>query len=146
MTPDVVFTVEGDPIPKGSWRSATRRGRKVFFPDNPRSIPWGNLVRLQARIAWSPRKPSTSHARVEMVFHVTRPASHYGTGRNAGIVKPDAPAYPTPFGSGDLDKLERAVLDALTGVVWKDDSQVVDMSSVKRYGKGGVIVSVTFGF
>lgn len=146
MNPALVFRVDGDPIPKGSWRSVTRRGRKVFFPDNPRSIPWENLVRLQARLAWSPRKPSVAHARVELAFTVARPAGHYGTGRNAGVVKPCAPAYPTAKGSGDVDKLERAILDALTGVVWADDAQVVDTVVSKRYGSPGVNVCVTFGF
>jgi len=36
----------------------------------------------------------------------------------------------------DLDKLLRAVLDALTGVVFGDDSQVVEIHAAKRYTDG----------
>jgi Holliday junction resolvase RusA-like endonuclease len=37
--------------------------------------------------------------------------------------------YPRP----DVDKLTRAVLDALTGVAYKDDSQVVQINATKHY-------------
>jgi hypothetical protein len=37
----------------------------------------------------------------------------------------------------DLDKLTRAVKDALTLVVWQDDSQVVQMTARKAYAAAG---------
>jgi crossover junction endodeoxyribonuclease RusA len=37
----------------------------------------------------------------------------------------------------DLDKLTRAVFDALTGVVFHDDAQVVDLVATKRYACAG---------
>lgn len=46
----------------------------------------------------------------------------------------------------DLDKLTRAVLDALTGIVWVDDRQVVALHSTKVQGATpGVDVTVTEG-
>ena len=33
----------------------------------------------------------------------------------------------------DLDKLTRAALDAMTRVIWRDDSQVVRIEALKRY-------------
>ena len=38
----------------------------------------------------------------------------------------------------DLDKLARAVLDALTGIVWVDDDQVVELAYRKQGGLEGV--------
>jgi hypothetical protein len=78
---------------------------------------------------------------VSEVAYFRRPAGHYGTGRNAHLVKDHAPARPitAPGGMGagemapDVDKLVRAALDALTGVVWKDDVQVTDIIGRKRY-------------
>ena len=32
----------------------------------------------------------------------------------------------------DIDKLERAILDSLTGVIWEDDSQVIKVYKHKR--------------
>ena len=47
----------------------------------------------------------------------------------------------------DVDKCIRAVGDALTGIVWHDDSQVVDARGRKRYAypdeTTGAIISVT---
>jgi Holliday junction resolvase RusA-like endonuclease len=39
-----------------------------------------------------------------------------------------------PTRKPDIDNLEKSSLDALKGVVWEDDSQVVDQHSRKRYG------------
>jgi len=70
---------------------------------------------------------------VRLDFYFARPASHYGTGRNAGVLKDSAPLYPEQSGS-DVDKLARAVLDALTGIVWKDDKRIVTLPLRRRYG------------
>ncbi len=37
----------------------------------------------------------------------------------------------------DLDKLTRAVLDALSGIVWRDDSLIVDLHPSKRLAEIG---------
>lgn len=71
---------------------------------------------------------------VRITFDFTRPAAHEGTGRNAGIIKDSAPLYPEKTG-GDVDKLARAVLDALTGHVWKDDKLIVGLSVRRRYAQ-----------
>ena len=42
----------------------------------------------------------------------------------------------------DLNKLSRACLDALTGIVWRDDSQVVRLEAEKEYGVPGVVIWV----
>jgi Holliday junction resolvase RusA-like endonuclease len=70
--------------------------------------------------------------RVQITFFFRRPDSQYGTGRNAGILKDSSPLYPEKTGD-DLDKLARAALDALTGLVWKDDRRVVTLPIKRRY-------------
>lgn len=60
---------------------------------------------------------------VGMTFTVPRPKSHYGSGKNSTVLKPDSPDYPT--GRPDLSNLVKLVEDALTGVAWDDDDQVV---------------------
>ena len=69
--------------------------------------------------------------RVEATFILQRPKVHCGTGRNANTVKASAPAH--PVGRPDVDKLLRALLDALTGTVVADDSQVVEATARKVY-------------
>ena len=70
---------------------------------------------------------------VDITFHRARNKGHYGTGKNAHLVKDSAPAHPTV--KPDVDKLSRSVLDALTGIVWVDDAQVVDKTVRKRYAE-----------
>ena len=68
---------------------------------------------------------------VTVNFYLPRPKSHYGTGRNAGALKPSAPAEHLTM--PDLDKLQRAVGDALTRLAWRDDSQIVAWHAYKHY-------------
>lgn len=69
---------------------------------------------------------------VEITFYRARPKGHYGSGRQTQfIVKDSAPAYPVT--KPDVDKLSRAVLDALKGIAWHDDAQVTEKVVRKRY-------------
>lgn len=73
-------------------------------------------------------------ASVEIVF--PRPKSHFGTGRNASTLKPNAPDLCTT--KPDADKILRAILDSGTEIWWKDDNQVcVYDGLVKRYARVG---------
>jgi Holliday junction resolvase RusA-like endonuclease len=63
------------------------------------------------------------------------------SGRNAGVVKDSAPGVPVV--KPDATKLLRAVEDAMTGTVYRDDAQVVEQFVSKRYGDSeGVKVTV----
>lgn len=72
---------------------------------------------------------------VEAVFYFLRPKTHYGTGRNAGVLKESSPAYVTT--RPDLDKCARALADALTGIAWRDDSQIVTWKVSKEFAANG---------
>jgi Holliday junction resolvase RusA-like endonuclease len=84
--------------------------------------------------------------RCEFVF--PRPLSDYGTGRNAGKLKPSAPLHHTK--TPDIDKLCRGVADsigdAVAQVLLKNDSQIVSLHATKRYQTDdflGAIITVT---
>ncbi len=78
---------------------------------------------------------------VSFRFFFTRPKSHYGSGINSAILKASAPVHHTH--KPDALKLSRAVEDALTGIVWVDDSQIVDEKLTKQYGdKPGVEILI----
>jgi Holliday junction resolvase RusA-like endonuclease len=69
---------------------------------------------------------------LSITFLLERKAGHYGTGRNAGILRPSAPQFPGAM--PDLSKLVRATEDALTNAgVWRDDGQVVTLHVAKRW-------------
>lgn len=69
---------------------------------------------------------------ISLLFSLKRPASHFGSGKNAGRIKQSAPMYPT--GRPDCDNMIKFVLDVLNKIgVWKDDAQVVRIHAEKRY-------------
>lgn len=89
-------------------------------------------------MAWQQKHPRPfdrgEHLALKLTFVFNRPASHYGTGRNAALLKASAPA--APFGGqngGDVDNLAKLVMDALEGVAYANDSQIADLRIVKRY-------------
>lgn len=86
----------------------------------------------------------TCPVKLTLRYFMVRSKGHFGTGRNAGRLKDSAPAYHTK--KPDLDKLNRAISDALTGIVWKDDSQVVKQDIEKVYcgpeDKPGVFIKI----
>ena len=134
------FFVEGIPAPKGSKRHV---GRGVLIESSARVKPWRSDVRIAAQEARGDRLPVPKPEPIYLAlgFWFPRPKSHYGTGRNASILKPSAPASMTV--KPDIDKLERAILDALTGVLWEDDSQVVHLTATKGYAPPGELPGVT---
>ena len=92
------------------------------------------------RISWAAREvyrgqPVEGPVAVEITDFRKRPDSQYGTGRNAGKLKEWAPRYPqtTP----DLGKTARLIEDAMTGVVYADDSQIIEERLVKLYAPYG---------
>lgn len=110
------------PAPKGSYRFV--RGHAI--PMSKREKPWRNLVSDNARIAMTREKftqfDKDVPVSVRITFLMPRPKT----------VKRHMPTVPP-----DIDKLCRAVLDALTDVgVWVDDSQVVDLGANKIYASG----------
>ena len=80
---------------------------------------------------------------VSFGFDLARPKSHFGTGRNAGKLKASASQW--VGNAPDLDKLIRAVMDAITdsGVWWFDDGQVAQLSASKKYCSEGEVPGVT---
>ena len=74
-------------------------------------------------------------------FDFRRPKSHL---TSKGALTKAAPLFPTGRQIGDTDKLIRSVCDALTGIVWYDDSQVVDITAKKRFrSRDQVIITIT---
>lgn len=101
---------------------------------------WRNLVGVRAGQAMR-SKPWGCPVKLQCEFVLPRFQSHYTT---KGELKKDAPVVPR----GDLDKYLRAIGDAMTGIVYVDDTQIVRIVATKRFSKsknavGGVRVKVS---
>lgn len=79
---------------------------------------------------------------INLTFSFLRPKSHYTT---KGALTKSAP-YRCTNRIGDIDKLIRAVFDAMTSIAYVDDSQIVSVTAHKEYaprdGREGVHIQV----
>lgn len=120
------FTVIGLPAPQGSKRHV---GNGVMIESSKSVKPWRATVAATAVNVGA--SPVNGPVAVNLIFFMPRPKSHFRTGRNAELLRDAAPDV--PITTPDIDKLSRAVLDALTGVAYRDDSQVVELRAFKNY-------------
>jgi Holliday junction resolvase RusA-like endonuclease len=120
--------VMGTPVPKGSARAFVIPGdkpRAVVVQNNKKALAhWQTQIGNEARYVMGStltRPDFDGPFMVGVTFMINRPRSLSVKARPLPTVKPD------------LDKLIRAVLDGLTGIVWRDDAQVVTLIAKKRY-------------
>ena len=147
------ITGYGKPITQGS-KIRTRWAMRDANGDT--LLPWRDNVRAAAvTVVDVIRHPwdgfNTDPVSVQITFTFARPTAHFGTGKNADQVKASAPPFPSSHSIGDIDKLVRACLDALTDAgIWKDDSQVVQLHALKVWvghvlalDRPGAVIDVT---
>jgi Holliday junction resolvase RusA-like endonuclease len=133
MERSTVFTVYGDARPQGSKTLGNKGGQHWVRDADPRLKGWRLNVGQAAAVAHQGKSLITGPVSLDVTFYRPRNVGHYGTGRNAGKLKPSAPPYPAV--APDVDKLVRAVCDSLSGIVYRDDAQVVDLVARKRFGE-----------
>jgi Holliday junction resolvase RusA-like endonuclease len=141
MRPDITFNVYGVARPAGSKRAFAIRkngqptGKIAVVDDCKESRDWKSTVAREAMVAIQEANGSMflEPVRLSVTFHVQRPKGHYRTGPRHSEIRPSAPAFPTT--KPDLLKLTRAVEDALTGILWRDDAQVVVHDLQKKYSQ-----------
>jgi len=140
MTPPIMrvsFVVAGTPIPQGSkraWYNAATKQVHMTEDAGSRHSTWRFELSGAARQAMADAgyiEPFEQPIHCSLHFRQHRPLGHYGTGKNARLVKASAP--PLPIKPPDIDKLSRAVLDSMTSIVWVDDSQVVRLTAAKTF-------------
>ena len=170
---EVVIEVWGQrAVPKGSTTSKVvrKKGGEIVMRTNAQGKqvplvvthdaakggkPWAQAVHAAAQEAFEEidfdpfDRLSMRDVRVMVLatFYFVRPKAHYGTGKNAGVLKDSAPATPITGSNeiGDVDKLLRGVMDPLHGIAFRKDHQVSDALPAFRYGqREGAIIRVRY--
>lgn len=125
--------VPGKPAPQGSKRYLGQAGGKGITVESSKAVaPWRADIREHARNACLSKRPGgITHTcylgpiAVRLEFVMPRPKR-----------LPKTRPTPAHTGRPDIDKLARAVLDALSSSgLWRDDAQVVDLHPTKRYAE-----------
>lgn len=112
---DRIVFIPGNPAPQGSKRHL---GNGIMVESSKAVKPW------RVDVAWTVREyfptPLDGAVRLELEFVMPRPKSAPKRSTPPAVKRPD------------LDKLARAVMDAITGVVVADDSQIIELVASKR--------------
>lgn len=130
----LTFTVPGNPQTKGSTRAFMPKGwnRAIVTNDNPKAKAWQQLISEHASLALAHAKLqpfSDGAVIVDAWFYFPRPQK-FLIPKWAHV---DVPHTTKPDG----DKCLRVVKDALSKVVYRDDSMVIDAYVHKRYCAAG---------
>lgn len=126
----IEFTVFGRPAQMGSKKAfyVPKLKRAVITDDNSaKRKQWAGAFADKAALAMDGAPLVDAPLKVAISFHFARPKSHYG----AKGLKPSAPVEHAQ--SPDLDKLVRCALDAMTGTIYRDDKQVMNLSASRHW-------------
>jgi len=125
--PVLRFFVPGIPRPGGSKKGFynAKMRRVIITEDCKKNKDWRASVALCASEAC--KSPLQGPLKFTFRFLLPRPKGHFG---KRGLLA-SAPKYPTTKPDGS--KLARGTEDSLTGIVWRDDAQVVRQTVSKDY-------------
>jgi len=147
------ISVHGKPVPQGSLRPMVNKHTgKPFTPQSNKVLTFRNDIRAE----WGDPQPVTTPVSVFIIFRFPHPKSHYFPQTKARaayeVLRPEWVDEWFMAKMPDVDKLCRAVLDALTDYAVHDDRQVVELVARKvwaepddRVGRTDITIQVAEG-
>ena len=123
---EIEFTVWGEPVPQGRARFA-RRGNFVTTYDPEKSRNYKHDVKLAA-IQVKPETPLEGPISLTVKVFRSIPKS-FGKKKVAQALAGEL----RPITKPDLKNIITGIEDALKGIIWKDDSQVVDFGKSSKW-------------
>lgn len=120
----ITFRVMGQPVGKARPR-VTRAGR-VYTPKKTEQAE--DDIRKMATYVMCDEPPLQGPVELVVVFTMDVPPSWSKAKRQQAYKQEIKPA-----GKPDIDNLAKTVMDAINGVVYQDDAQVVMIAATKRY-------------
>src|SRR5699024_9158099 len=125
------FKIEGRPQPQGRPR-AVRMGAGVRMYDPPKSKAYKQMVSAKVRsyMKINGIQTITEPIAVHLNFYFTPPKSY--SKKKLKLIEEGKLHYTK---SVDADNLAKGVLDACNKILFKDDSQIVELNITKQYGK-----------
>ena len=136
----IIITLDGEPRGKGRPRSRIvfpRDERKqpfVHIYADPKTVAYENALAWAAKAAMRSAKPLVGPLYVTVTAFMGVPPTWTRKRRDdalAGVIR--------PTGKPDYDNIGK-VVDALNGIVWVDDSQIVDARIRKLYDERARLV------
>lgn len=134
--------IPGNPVPQGRPRACIR-GKHASVYEDAKSRDWKKTIAVHAQSYLDNGKGPVdirfwtlidTAIKLQVEFRLLRPKS-------VSVKK-----RPEPTTRPDLDNLIKAVKDALNGVIWRDDSQIIEYLKVRKIydNPPGVDIAVFF--
>lgn len=123
----ICFTVNGAPKGKGRPRFA-RSGNRIITYTPPETVDYENVVKAAAMQAMRGRKPVDMPCEVRIMAVFPIPKSWSAAKKSQARLERILPAK-----KPDADNIIKIICDALNGIAWRDDSQVVRAFVSKCY-------------
>ena len=132
MKPVINFTVYGNATPQGRARAFLMRNRRIGFYDPDKSKSWKQEIKHAFMKQYENIQIIEDAIELQVTFWMQRPKSlpkkvlHH-------VKKPD------------LDNLLKAIKDSLSGLAYRDDSQIVSIRALKVYctDRPRVLIKIT---
>ena len=124
-TDQLFFTFEIEPVPQLRPRVSSRPYVRVYDP--PKVKNFKSLLRSLASSQYS-RPPMLGPLSVSLTFYRPVQSSISKTERERRLSNESKPVV-----KPDTDNYIKSTLDALNGVLWHDDSQIVKIEAEKKY-------------
>ena len=129
-TKTIRFTLPGEAVPQQRPRFSTFGGHARAY-DPPKSRDYKTLVKLAASDAMGDIPPSLESVTVGIFVYLPVPKSW---GKRKTALALSGKLLPKTHGM-DVDNLAKSVMDGMTGIVYKDDSQVATLYVTKEYSE-----------
>jgi Holliday junction resolvase RusA-like endonuclease len=129
MTMMIVYSVYGEPIGKGRPRFA-KRGNFVSTYTPQKTKTYEDEIRLMAKAAMGGSEPLETPVTVAIYIRVGIPASFSKQKRKDALANIERPTK-----KPDADNILKCFLDAMNGIVYIDDKQVVNIHLTKVYSE-----------
>ena len=127
-----VFFIPGKPLSKGNVRSFQVKGRTIYVDGNKALKSWEAVAKMILQ-DYAPDELWDGAVAMELTFFFQEPKAT-PKGKKGKIPMTKKP---------DSTKIARSVEDTMTGIIFRDDSQITDYHIRKRYGeKPGVLVRI----
>jgi len=138
MTFILNFTVDGTPHGKGRPRFR-RFGNFVQTYTDTKTKSYETLVKEAAKQAMGSSEPLEGPVRLDLIIRLPVPKS-YSKKRSMDCLS--GSEWPTK--KVDIDNICKSVMDAMNGITYVDDSQIVILRAVKTYASdAGVDVKLS---
>ena len=125
----LVYSVYGEPVGKGRPRFA-RRGNFVSTYSPQKTKTYEDEIRLMAKAAMGASEALETPVTVAIYIRVGIPKSFSKQKHKDALANIERPTK-----KPDIDNIAKCFLDAMNGIVYLDDKQVVSLHITKEYAE-----------